>query len=54
MREEERAGKGVVKFPAIVALNALNGGAELRVNVGKKFAMVEKVSDFRRSGNVQM
>jgi hypothetical protein len=36
MREEERAGKGVVKFPAIVALNALNGGAELRVNVGKK------------------
>jgi hypothetical protein len=34
--EEERAGSGIVKFTAIVALDALDGGAKLRVNKGKK------------------
>ena len=34
--EKERAGGGIIKFMAIVALNALDGGAKLRVNKGKK------------------
>jgi hypothetical protein len=34
--EEERAGHGVVKLPAVVALDALDGGAKLRTHVGKK------------------
>jgi hypothetical protein len=36
VREEERAGRGIVKLPAVIALNALNGGAELRFNMGKE------------------
>ena len=36
MGEKERAGGGIIKFMAIVALNALDGGAKLRVNKGKK------------------
>jgi hypothetical protein len=34
--EKECAGGGIVKFTAIVALNALNGGAKLRVNKSEK------------------
>jgi hypothetical protein len=33
--EEKRAGSGIVKFTAIVALDALDGGAKLCVNKGK-------------------
>ena len=32
MGEKERAGLGIIKFTAIVALDALDGGAELGVN----------------------
>jgi hypothetical protein len=34
--EKERAGWGIIKFTAIVALDALDGGAKLRMNIGKK------------------
>jgi hypothetical protein len=34
--EKERAGWGIVKFTAIVALDVLDGGAKLCVNIGKK------------------
>jgi hypothetical protein len=34
--EKERAGRGIIKFAAIVALDALDGGAKLRMNIGKK------------------
>jgi hypothetical protein len=47
-------GQGIVKFAAIVALDALDGGAKLCVNIGKKLERVENVSDFRRRGKVQM
>jgi hypothetical protein len=53
VREKECAGWGIIEFTAIVALDALGGG-KLRVNIGKKFESVENVSDFRRSGKVQM
>ena len=36
MCEEERAGAGVVKLASIVALNCLDGGAELCPNIGEK------------------
>jgi hypothetical protein len=52
--EKERAGLGIIKFTAIVTLDALDGGAELGENISEKLARVEKVSDFRRSGNVQI
>jgi hypothetical protein len=31
--EEERAGRGMVEFTTIVALNCLDGGAELRAHI---------------------
>jgi len=34
--EEERTGLRIVEFSAIVALDALDGGAELRANMSKK------------------
>jgi hypothetical protein len=34
--EKERAGWGIIKFTAIVALDALDGGAKLRVSISKK------------------
>jgi hypothetical protein len=34
--EEERVGGRIVKFSAIVALDALDGGAELCFNISKK------------------
>jgi hypothetical protein len=52
--EKECAGWGIIEFIAIVALDALDGGAKLRVNIGKKIESVENVSDFRQSGKVQM
>ena len=33
MGEEERAGRGVVKLAAVVALNCLDGGGELRAHI---------------------
>ena len=33
MSEEERVGRGVVKLTAIVALNCLDGGVELRAHI---------------------
>ena len=33
MSEEERAGRGVVKLVAVVALNCLDGGVELRAHI---------------------
>ena len=36
VREEERAGRGVVKLAAIVALDSLHGSAKLRAHMGKK------------------
>jgi len=36
LREKERAAGGIVKFSAIIALNALDGGAKLRVDISKK------------------
>jgi hypothetical protein len=34
--EEKRAGSGIVKFTTIITLDALDGGAKLCVNKGKK------------------
>ena len=36
MGEKERAGLGIIKFTAIVALDALDGGAELGANKSEK------------------
>jgi len=36
--EEERAGGGVVKLPAVVALDGLHGHAKLSVHVGKEMS----------------
>ena len=36
MGEEERAGQRMIKFTAVVALNCLDGGVELRAHIGKK------------------
>jgi hypothetical protein len=55
VREEEHAGHGIIKFAAIVALNALDGGAELRADVRKKMDKVGKSFRFkakRKSPNV--
>jgi hypothetical protein len=43
--EKERAGLGIIKFTAIVALDALDDGAEFGANIGEKVARAEKVSD---------
>ena len=36
MGEEERAGRGVVKLAAVVALNRLNGGVKLCAHIREK------------------
>ena len=36
MSEEERASRGVVKLAAVVALNCLDGGVELRAHIREK------------------
>ena len=48
MGEEERAGGGVVKLPAVVALDGLHGHAKLSVHVGKE------VSERRESVRFQL
>jgi hypothetical protein len=54
MSGEEHAGQGVVKLEAVVALNCLDGGVELRAHIEKKLEMTPKVSDLRRNGNIQV
>ena len=36
MGEKERAGLRIVEFTAVVALDALDGGAKLRANISEK------------------
>ena len=36
MSEEERAGRGMIKFTAVIALNCLDGGVELRAHIREK------------------
>jgi hypothetical protein len=55
MREEERAGLRIIKFTAIVALDALDGGAKLRANISEKIRKSGKYLGFeaeRKSPNV--
>jgi hypothetical protein len=40
--EEERAGRGMIKFTAIVALNCLDGGVELRAHIREKMGEYAK------------
>ena len=47
VREEERAGRGVVKLAAIVTLDSLNGGAKLCGDVGKKVGKLRKGVRFK-------
>jgi hypothetical protein len=42
MGEEEHAGTGVIKLATVVALNNLNGGAELSTNIAKKMRQSRK------------
>lgn len=42
MREKERAGSRVVKLAAIIALDALDGGAKLRRDKGKEISKSSK------------
>jgi hypothetical protein len=42
MGEEERAGARVVELSAIVALNSLDGSAELSMCIGKKVRQGQK------------
>ena len=44
--EKERAGQGIVKLPAVVALDALDGGAKLRVSISKKIGKSRKSVGF--------
>jgi len=44
--EEERAGLRIIEFSAIVALDALDGGAELRANMSKKIRKNRKSLGF--------
>jgi hypothetical protein len=55
MREEERAGLRIIKFTAIVTLDALDGGAKLRPNISEKNRKSGKCLGFeagRKSPNV--
>jgi hypothetical protein len=47
VREEERAGWVIVKLPAVVALDALNGGAKLRADISKKIGKSGKGVGFQ-------
>jgi hypothetical protein len=52
--EEERAGLRIIKFTAIVALDALDGGAKLRANIYEKIRKGGKCLGFeakRKSSN---
>jgi len=44
--EEERAGLRIVEFSAIIALDSLDGGAELRANMSKKIRKNRKSLGF--------
>jgi hypothetical protein len=48
--EKERAGRRIVKFTAIVALDTLDGGAELSVNIRKKIRKSGKCLRFFTEG----
>ena len=52
-RQEERPGDGVIELPPVVALDGLNGEAELSGHPSKKWMRVGKVSDLARKGKVQ-
>ena len=54
MSEEERAGRGVVKLAAIVALTALMVESNYVRTYEKKLERTLKVSDLRHNGNVQV
>ena len=46
VEEKECAGQGIVKLPAIVALDALDGGAKLCVSISKKIGKGRKSVGF--------
>jgi len=53
--EKERASRRIIKFTAVVALDALDGGAKLRANVSEKIGKSGKCLRFkaeRKSPNV--
>ena len=55
MGEKERTGRRIIKFTAVVALDALDGGAKLRANVSEKIGKSGKCLRFkaeRKSPNV--
>jgi hypothetical protein len=55
VREEERAGHGIIKFTTVVALDALDGGAKLCAHVSKEICKGGKSFRFeakRKSPNV--
>jgi hypothetical protein len=54
MGEKEYAGRKIVKFTATIALYALDDGAKLCVNIGKKLERVKNVSDFWVTGKFQI
>ena len=46
MGEKKRAGWGIVELPAVVALDALDGGVKLRASIGKKIGKGRKSVGF--------
>jgi hypothetical protein len=44
--EKERAGRRLVKFSAVVALDALDGDAKLRADIGEKIRKSGKCLEF--------
>jgi hypothetical protein len=48
--EKERAGQGIVKFRTIIALDTLDGGAKLSVNICKKIGKSRKLLGFLAEG----
>ena len=52
-REEEGTGGGVIELTPVVALDGLNGEAELSGHPGKEVEEGGKVSDLARKGKVQ-
>ena len=42
MGEKERAGQGIVKLSAVVAMDALDGGAKLCASISKKIGKCGK------------
>jgi hypothetical protein len=52
MSKEKEMGGGVVKLSTIVALDGLDRGAKLSIDIRKKLERVGKVSDLRRKEKV--